>query len=430
MITLNSGQSYAVKEMEDFLKQNLFEGREYYILSGAAGTGKTQCVKELARRVKGKMVFTAPTNKATRVLQSLLKDEDFDPTCKTTYQLLELKMEPDGNVRKLTEPEDPVDLSDYLGVVVDEASMVSEGLLKHIRDAAKVQGVKFIFVGDMNQLPPVGEASSQVWGVQGEELTSFTILNKVMRNDSYLLEFANKIKEQISHPAPSIKIESKYDCGTGGVVVVDTRRDFEEIIKNRARTQRFSEPSYVKVIAWRNTIVAQYNEMVREALFDEGVEKWVRSDRIILTEPALDRKGRYIATTDAEGTITSVKIATHEKHPEYTIWELCVTLDTNEVVTLQLLHESCESTYKERLDELAAIAKIDRRKWRDFWKFKESFHQAKHAYAITAHRAQGSTYHTAFVDWRDILSNRNRSEAFRCLYTACTRPSTWLYMTR
>ena len=63
-----------------------------------------------------------------------------------------------------------------------------------------------------------------------------------------------------------------------------------------------------------------------------------------------------------------------------------------------------------------------------FWEFKEAFHKLRHAYAITAHRSQGSTYDTAFVDWRDILLNRNRGEAFRCLYVACTRPKRRLFL--
>jgi ATP-dependent exoDNAse (exonuclease V) alpha subunit len=66
--------------------------------------------------------------------------------------------------------------------------------------------------------------------------------------------------------------------------------------------------------------------------------------------------------------------------------------------------------------------------WKKFWAFKESFHSARHAYAITAHRAQGSTYQIAFVDYRDILLNRNRQEAARCLYVATSRPKKELYL--
>ena len=59
--------------------------------------------------------------------------------------------------------------------------------------------------------------------------------------------------------------------------------------------------------------------------------------------------------------------------------------------------------------------------WSKFWTLKEAFHNVRHGYATTAPRSQGSTYETSFVDWRDILANRNPTEARRCLYVAFTR---------
>ena len=88
----------------------------------------------------------------------------------------------------------------------------------------------------------------------------------------------------------------------------------------------------------------------------------------------------------------------------------------------RVLHEEHEGAFANKTERLAQEAKADKRKWRHFWDLKDAFHSLRHAYAITAHRAQGSTYEHAYVDWRDILLNRNRQEAYRCLYVACTRP--------
>jgi exodeoxyribonuclease-5 len=93
-----------------------------------------------------------------------------------------------------------------------------------------------------------------------------------------------------------------------------------------------------------------------------------------------------------------------------------------------VLHEDYEKLHANKVEELAQAARADHRKWGAFWAFKEAFHKVRHSYAITAHRAQGSTYEAVFVDWRDILTNRNRGEAFRCLYVACTRPKKELYL--
>lgn len=105
---------------------------------------------------------------------------------------------------------------------------------------------------------------------------------------------------------------------------------------------------------------------------------------------------------------------------------LVFTAPTNKAT--RVLHPEFEGPYKRRCEQYAEAAKLDKRKWRFFWDFKESFHSLRHAYAITAHRAQGSTYDTALVDMRDILLNQTRREAFQCLYVACTRPKKRLFV--
>lgn len=44
-----------------------------------------------------------------------------------------------------------------------------------------------------------------------------------------------------------------------------------------------------------------------------------------------------------------------------------------------------------------------------------------------AHRSQGSTVPTVFVDGPNIMKNRNDREAMRCLYVATSRASEMLY---
>jgi ATP-dependent exoDNAse (exonuclease V) alpha subunit len=51
----------------------------------------------------------------------------------------------------------------------------------------------------------------------------------------------------------------------------------------------------------------------------------------------------------------------------------------------------------------------------------------RYGYALTAHRAQGSTYETVFIDQEDILSNPTKAEGGRCFYVAATRASKRIY---
>ena len=87
-----------------------------------------------------------------------------------------------------------------------------------------------------------------------------------------------------------------------------------------------------------------------------------------------------------------------------------------------------QSSWKAHKERLLAEARGNSRLWPAFWSFLESFHAVRHGYAITAHRAQGSTYEQVFVNSSDIFCNQNRSEAFRCLYVAATRPKKRLFL--
>jgi exodeoxyribonuclease-5 len=59
--------------------------------------------------------------------------------------------------------------------------------------------------------------------------------------------------------------------------------------------------------------------------------------------------------------------------------------------------------------------------WREFYAMQEFFIDLRPGHAMTVHKSQGSTYDEVFVDYRNILKNRNVREADRMLYVAVTR---------
>jgi ATP-dependent exoDNAse (exonuclease V) alpha subunit len=56
------------------------------------------------------------------------------------------------------------------------------------------------------------------------------------------------------------------------------------------------------------------------------------------------------------------------------------------------------------------------------------FASVSYGYAITCHKAQGSNYKNVFVDFSDIVKNRNEEEMKRCTYTAVSRTIDNLYI--
>lgn len=414
--SLNPDQSKAIAAIMDWLVNS---NSPYFLLSGAAGTGKTFTVQDLVNQIDGKIAFTAPTNKATKVLRSALTSDEYKPICRTIYSLLGLRMEANGAVKQLSAPEDPVDLSSIKLVVVDEASMVNKTLMREIEKASNNYGrLRFLFMGDKNQLPPVNEKASLVWSLP----LARAELKQVMRFDNQILTLARRIEKLVDHPAPSIKLENDNDEIEG--VWHLPHNTFRQALIKAARQEDFSDSSkLVKAIAWRNATVAGLNEITRGQIFDNANEnRWMVGDRIILTGPAADLDGRNIGCTDDEGTVEKVEITFHPIYQEFMCYQLSVITDENKRISLWILHEQSDLQFRIKQNQMAGEAKLAGRKWKDYWAFVDSFHKVQYGYAITAHRAQGSTYDSCYVVWNDILLNRNRGEAFRCLYVAATRP--------
>jgi len=144
-----------------------------FTLSGRAGTGKTYMLKYfLDEIVKQPVCVSAPTHKAVRqverstgrkgkTLQSLhalrpnVNLEDFD--------LNNVKFDALGNPT----------MNNYKIIIIDECSMINEGLHELNMKRAKDLNVKILYVGDIIQLPPVNRNDS----VSSVESPTFKIKN-------------------------------------------------------------------------------------------------------------------------------------------------------------------------------------------------------------------------------------------------------------
>lgn len=407
---LNDEQEAALGSILSWLDD---PSESFMVLEGPAGTGKTFLVQELRKRMKGRTVYTAPTNKATRELRKSVTTPDYKAECRTIYSLLGLKLEANGEVKELSAPEDPVDLSDFRLVVVDEGSMINENLRQWIKQAAEQYHVKFLFMGDRYQLPPVGEKRSPIWLIKNR-----VVLTKIERYHNQILKLATGLRGAIDMAFP--KVDFRNDNADGEGVWVFDERKFREQILDRA--DEFAKPDKSKVIAWRNVTVDSFNAIIRSRLFRNEIEPWLPTDRVIFTSPARNLDDAPMASTDDEGTVERVEVDSHPIYSEFRCFRLTIVMDYGPPAVAWVIHPDSQLAFARRSEELAQDARVNRRLWGKFWEFKEAFHSLRHAYAITAHRAQGSTYENAFVNWRDILLNRERHEAYQCLYVAATRP--------
>ena len=187
---LSNDQQYALNGILDYIQS---PHKRTVRLSGAAGTGKTTILAEIARRCNAAVI--TPTNRAADVLRrkgipaSTIHSQIYNPlsinladrlhAIEQSLEALKTKDDPDEldeqNVKKLTKEkqivqrlldasEDDTHLSFSFkednnltgkAVIVDEASMVGEELLD---DIIKSEPRCVVLVGDHNQLPPVKDA--------------------------------------------------------------------------------------------------------------------------------------------------------------------------------------------------------------------------------------------------------------------------------
>ncbi len=121
------------------------------IITGGPGTGKTTIVQgilSLYEQMGMKTLLCAPTGRAAKRLTEVTGRE-----ASTIHRLLETGVEPrSGRLFFQKDEQNPLNAD---AVIIDEMSMVDIELLHYLFRAIR-PGTRVIFVGDPDQLPPVG----------------------------------------------------------------------------------------------------------------------------------------------------------------------------------------------------------------------------------------------------------------------------------
>lgn len=142
-----SGIEYAAlqkKAISDALRYGVM------ILTGGPGTGKTTVVRALIHIFDSMgydIALAAPTGRAAKRLSEATSSE-----AKTIHRLLEYSFE---SGEKHAFGRNETDLLDEQVIIVDEASMIDNGLMCALLKAIK-PGARIIIIGDSDQLPSVG----------------------------------------------------------------------------------------------------------------------------------------------------------------------------------------------------------------------------------------------------------------------------------
>lgn len=418
---LTTEQQSALEALDAFVTSE----EKLYLLTGYAGTGKTTLLQIFVNGLRDrgddrKIVLTAFSNKATKVLETMAAHWQLDIDAMTCCKLLGLRpvineedgtqvFQPDRKQRNQTDR--------YELVIVDECSMVNEELWRLLINEISnlYRRTQILFVGDPAQLPPVNESESACF----RQIFLKSELTEVVRYGGAIGVIAEDLRRNLERDRfPRFQTDTNLDKTEGCFVIP---RSIWETLMLRAFTSDAyaTNPDQVRALAYTNRRVAHLNRMIRRAIYGPTALRFVPGERLIALNPCLD-EDNIILPTSAECEVLEVR---RGRQGEWPIWFLSVETEERNYKTLQVLHESGASEMQLKLDGLAR-----ERRWMEFWDLKQQFHEVDYAYSLTIHKSQGSTFQDVFVDIPSMAVNPNVIERNQLCYVAFTRAAKRLFL--
>jgi exodeoxyribonuclease-5 len=429
----NADQLQALDMLVQFLSPE--HAGECFVLTGSAGTGKTSIVKAITDYLHQQKIpfhVTAPTGRAAQVIGKKTGN-----AARTLHSLVfEPELQEDGITIQL-KPKQNMEQRAAV-YIVDEASMISDktsatgdfiysiSLLQRFIDFVK-QGHKdnrIIFIGDVNQLPPVDDVESPALNAnylaQRFKLVCMQCnLAQVMRQaeGSYLLDNATAIRDAILNnselPQVRVKTLPKIGNALNGFLKMLDVADHQSSV----------------MIAQSNKQVNALNTMVRRNRFGWYENPLLLPGELLVCNENTLLNNNPVYNGDPLTLVNCWKPETfggcHFMNAEIEL--INYNGEVQHCQTKILLESIGGDGYIAVEQRKAVIAEAMKRNS----KFRESKRpsddafvsvlKVRYGYALTCHKAQGG-------EWRNVFINPLfNKENLRWVYTAVTRASIDLY---
>lgn len=435
-----------------------FEGQGSYdrfVLKGYAGTGKTSIVKILLTYAKlrgfyDSIAVTAPTHRAKAVIAKIAGKPGT-----TIHKILGLRPEVDIDkldLRNMTFKTKIAPTLPFKGIlIVDECSMVNDKLADMIEDKCEDFCARILYIGDPAQLKPVKQDTITRVFNMGECVE----LTKVERQQdgNPLGPILDSIRNNFSlDDSPFTKITDLNSAGQGIYCTDSAAEFFKYLTKDYKRLFNLDTAS-VKMLAYTNDKVGVYNTIVRKALgYKEPFP--VKGDILMAYDNISSMPTRYNPHIPAVEIYNSADYEVIEAHrttnrahglimkgQEFSLKALGSVNENNQ--TIFVLDKDTEPRILEDIGDIIRSLHEDGlnnggKAWLPYFEFKASFacysdiisdgktmknKTFDYGYATTIHKSQGGTYHTVFVDDRDIDTCPDAETKNQLKYVALSRPT-------
>lgn len=446
---LNNEQLELKAKIEDFLLNNKRFG--YFGVYGAGGTGKTYTICRTLDNYSGKVLFLGATNKVCTVLKNSLQASGYqNPKIRTidSYFKFRIVKDHENNSKIVHTFPSRSEIPDL--IIIDEVSMITKqkfDLIERLKEKCKI-----ILIGDFLQLPPIEENKNNMVRNKDGFLVS-SIFNAVPDTQTFTLTIQNRQKDgtQLSQllkdfranmhlPIPAIKLAEKKSNAIDILYFPEINNQLKDFIKN----------NQCVAVCYKNLSVLNFNWLIGST---KSMRKDYRLNEINVGDTLMfDAYYLYKVGEKSTSFYTSniIKVVEIEKNVEEIF---VIKTGMEKVVTYNLLTIEDEDgkthkiryifgglygvnggglsqsvygqrkTYTEHIrsgknvqENIKYLTDLNTR----FAEYQNSFAKLKRPYAITAHKAQGSTYQNVIIPVYDYY-NVKHQDTNQLLYVALSR---------
>ena len=448
MIKLNHEQIELSNLLNNFLESN---EKGYFGVYGAGGTGKTFTICQTIKNYKGKVIFLGATNKVTTVLKNGLENSGYkNPIIKTIDSFLKFKINRDHENKQTITYKFPSPSEIPSLIIIDEISLISYSkfkLLEQLKDKCKL-----ILLGDYLQLPPIEEEKHNIvrnkdgfqvsrifLEIPVENTFTLTIQNR-QKEGTALFDLVSNFRKHMESKINPVSLATKKNNGIDLLYYDIHDKQLKQTIKD----------NQCVAVCFKNLSVLNFNWLI-------GSTKSMRRDyrlneHNIGDELMFDSFYIHKSKTKETKFYTSnlVEIISIQKNISETfkikdkmiknvIYNEITVLDSDLVEQkVRYIHGGLygqnggglsQSVYGQRQTYTKHIKEnknvIENKKFLSdlntrFADYQNSFAKLKRPYAITCHKAQGSTYDTVIIPVYDFYM-LNHLDANQLLYVALSR---------
>lgn len=439
-ITFTSEQQAAFELLKDFALGN--GSAAMACLEGFAGTGKTTLVAKLLHALPADMpvAVMAPTNKAVGVLQAKLQaDGDvWGLEFGSLHSFLGLRLKEGEDGAHRCAQDGAASLHEYRLAVIDECSMVSEALFTAVLRAKR--NCRVLFVGDPAQLPPVEDRGqdSPVFRMVNLKARLNTVVRQAQENP--IIAASMRVREAINANRRMSLQELMEAFPATGPSAAGVMGGGQSALVHTLVAERQAGRD-ARALAWRNATVQSINAQCHARLYPEAPFAFAPGERVMLNEEhrSEGREGFHPQRifNSEECTVVAVQAVVHPTYPQVQALQVQLSRDDAKQPGMAMVYvakdERALMQHKEALwreyrvlkASSAALSKIKAAS-ASAWSLAKAFAPLRHTYAMTAHKAQGSTFDTALVDWDDLQRQPTDYEFNRLIYVAMTRAANFM----